>query len=153
MFQAVTIADLQKHFPYLSWLTYINNFFAPHKVFKSTDTIILMGQKYFQNLGEFLKNTPKRDMANYIGWRLLCQSINSLSKKFKGALFSIKKALTGTAANNPDWLTCLLLTTTRFPLAMGALYVRSYFDASKKGKIEKIVDEMRETFWDILYKV
>lgn len=153
MYQPVTIADLQSHFTYVPWLTYINNIFGPNKVFKPQDKIIVSGLKYFHFLGEILENTDNRVIANYMGWRMVLSSLSSLGKKFRAAHDELNKAILGTESNSKNWLVCLSHASLKFPLAMGALYVRKYFDTSKKEKMENIIREMQNSFKAILGQV
>lgn len=149
----IPVAEVQNLFPYIDWLTYINELFAPHKTLEPYDAILVSGVNYFKLLGDVIQKTPKRVIANYMGWRMLWQSVNSLSQKFVDIHDKLDRALTGSRAKHPRWHVCVKQTKTNFPLGMGALYVRRYFDESKKTKAEGIIRDMYLTFKDILEQV
>lgn len=149
----MTVNQLQKKFPYIPWLRYINNVFWPYKVLKPEDTIILVGPKYFEKLNDVLAKTHKRTLANYVYWRVIYQSISSLSKPIRDAYEKFAAELLGTEAKVPRWQTCLAHANSRLPLAIGALYVRRHFDETKKQSMVRIVEDLHNTFERILIEV
>lgn len=149
----MTVNELQKKYSYIPWLTYINDKFSPYKVLKSNDTIILIGPKYFEKLNNVLTKTPKRVLANFVYWRVVLESISTLSKPIKIAYKKFITELSGIDAKFPRWQVCLSTVKSRMPLAIGALYVRRHFDETKKQKVMNIVKDLHKNFEQILEKV
>lgn len=153
LYNPMTLAELERRYPYVPWLTYINRLFRPHQVVKSTDTIVVAGPRYFENLNSILSHTPKRIQANYIYWRVVFQAVSSLSKRIKKASEQLNLAINGKVMKVPKWVKCVASTSNRFFLATGALYVRRHFDHTKKESVLNIIKDVNATFRDILQRV
>lgn len=149
----IIMSDLERKYPYIPWLTYINNMFSPHKALRPNDTIILAGTKYFDKLNQVLQKTPKRVLANFIYWRVLLESIATLSKLVKTAYKKFSSEVTGMDVELPRWMTCLTYANSKMSLAVGSLYVRRYFDQTKKLRMVKIVQDLHRTFERMLKEV
>ena len=59
-YNPVTIRELQKNYPSLSWLKLINNYLSPIDTFTSDDIINVAIPKYMDSLETFLPNIKKR---------------------------------------------------------------------------------------------
>lgn len=56
----MTVSDLQKRFPAISWLQYINRVFDGAETVTENDTILLGVPKYVKGLQKLLQSTTKR---------------------------------------------------------------------------------------------
>lgn len=153
LYNPMTVSELQQKYPYVPWLTYMNNLFNPYQTVESSDTVVLAGLKYFDNLNAILTRTPKRVQANYMYWRVVLHSISTLSKRIKKASEHLSLAMTGKVTRVPKWVQCVSYTSGRFSLATGALDVRRHFDRTKKESVLKIIKNVNYSFRHILEKV
>lgn len=71
-YSTIAIKELQKLYPYLDWLEYINAI-LPFPVTKN-EQIINANPSFFEKLGNILKSTSNRTLANYIVWRAIYQA-------------------------------------------------------------------------------
>lgn len=84
---------------------------------------------YFRGVQQILRSSTKRDIANYVGWRIL-QSYSPFLPKSDRLLFHQYKA---NLTNNKEedetkrWETCLSLSMSLLDVPIGRLFVESFY--------------------------
>lgn len=115
--------------------------------------IIVFDVPFFNQLGDLLKSTPKRTIANYIMWRVASASTDYLTQQLRKRQLDYYGVLNGQQTEKPRWKDCLGFVTDYFGIATSALYVRKYFNQDSKAVALDMVNSIREEFEDILSKV
>merc|ERR1711884_306626 len=133
------IKDLAKLDPHTPCLDYINTILSPEIIQVTEDEIIIVDvPSYIQKFSQFIQKTPARVQANYMLWRAAAASLK----------FSQK--LTGKTEETPRWRTCVGATKGSLANAVGALYVRKYFQEDAKRSALDMVHDIRAEFNQIL---
>jgi neprilysin len=153
LYNPMTLTELQKEYPYVDWLTYINDILPKEVQIKDDEVINVSVKSFFKDLGQILENTPKRTMANYAMWRITKISTYFLSENFRKRRLEYFTDVNGVQDLNLRWRECVEFTTSNLPISVSALYVRHFFSEDAKKEVLKMVENIREVFENILKTV
>jgi hypothetical protein len=129
-----------------TWITFIDSVFQAsgnkNVEIKSNQTVLIKDPEYFDQLDATLETLQIKpyEMANYIGWKVLVDSVlaaRNLASAFKGDC--IKYLIAG--YDNNEYAENGLLN-----IAVGSMYARNYFNVGKKKDVLTMVKYIRKTF-------
>uniref|UniRef100_A0A336JZW6 CSON009745 protein n=1 Tax=Culicoides sonorensis TaxID=179676 RepID=A0A336JZW6_CULSO len=149
----ITIEEMQKRFNYTDWLNYINGLLPTGLVVDKNELISVTSVIFLTKLEDLLKRTPRRTIANYYVWRIIDYSITYLSRDLRDKLFAHKRRTTGQLSEEPRWKECTDIINNRLSAAVGALYVRRYFQSDSKKEALEMVKNIRIEFEQTLKTV
>ncbi|CAH4038346.1 neprilysin-2 isoform X2 [Pieris brassicae] len=153
LYNPMTIAELQEKFPKIPWLTYVNKLLAPHVQVSLDEIAIVNVPKYLTDLEILLEKTPKRVQANYVMWRVAGASVSYLTEELRRRQLAYVTALSGKTERESRWKECADTTSASMSIAVGALYIRKYFNEKSKSKALEMVDDIRQQFSKTLSEV
>jgi neprilysin len=153
LYNPMTLTELQKEYPYVDWLTYINDILPKEVQIKDDEVINVSIKSFFKDLGQILENTPKRTMANYAMWRITQDSTYFLSENFRKRRLKYSTDVYGMHDKNLRWRECVGITTSKLPISVSALYIGQFFPEDAKKEVLKMVQNIREVFENILKTV
>jgi predicted metalloendopeptidase len=133
-----SINQIQRDYPYVEWLSFLNNILDQESQLQSSDIVIVEDLWYFERLGYLLRRTPKRILANHIAYRQVAASIHFLPEAFRKLLFKIKKPISGAELPKPRWYTCINVVSKYYPQAFGALFIRKFVQTETKAKASEV---------------
>ena len=108
---------------------------------------------YLQKFSQFIQKTPARVQANYMLWRAAAASMKYLTENARKISLKFSQKLTGKTEETPRWRTCVGATKGSLANAVGALYVRHYFQEDAKKSALEMVHDIRAEFNQILQNV
>ncbi|KAJ6647387.1 Neprilysin-2 [Pseudolycoriella hygida] len=157
LYNPISVRDLQANssFAYAghNWLSYFNNILPPESQL-TDDTVVVVGAiSFFQELGNLLKNTDNRIMANYAAWRHVLSSVDSLPNNFRARQLEYDRLTSGRSSAKPRWLECVEATVNFYEIAFGALYVRTHFNKAAKETVLEVVKNIKNEFKIMLKEV
>ncbi|XP_061704428.1 neprilysin-2 isoform X3 [Cydia pomonella] len=153
LYNPMTIAQMQQKFPRIPWLEYINNLLAPHTQVGLDEIAIVNVPKYFSELEILLETTPKRVQANYVMWRVAGASVSYLTEALRRRQLTYVTALSGKTERESRWKECADTTSVSMSIAVGALYIRKYFNENSKANALEMVNDIRQQFRKTLEEV
>lgn len=153
LYDPMTIEDLSTKYPGIPWLDYLNNILPFGEQLLPSEVVEVVAPSFFEQLLNLLSKTPGRTIANYILWRTAKDLANELSEDIRAIKRKFTAVKTGQKNDKTRWKECLDEAQYKLPLAMGALYVRRWFDKSAKSSTLKIIQDIRENFEEIIGKV
>ncbi|XP_070505178.1 neprilysin-2-like isoform X2 [Chironomus tepperi] len=153
LYNTMTIKDLNVRYPYNNWLEYFNSLLPDISQVTEDEIINVSVPSFFNALQSLLEQTSKRTLANYIFWRATESSSTYLTKQIKSRKLQYTKVLTGKQQDEPRWKECMNLASDNLPIAVGALYVRKYFQKNSKDIAQEMLEGIRHEFNDILKTV
>lgn len=65
-------------YPNISWEEYFNGLLNPQVQVEATESVIVESPSYLESFSNIITKTPKRVLANYVVWRVLKDSTDSL---------------------------------------------------------------------------
>lgn len=102
-----TIKQLQELYPYLDWLDYVNSMLPPGLNVTENETVINSAPKFFERLGEVLNSTSKRTIANYLLFRVIFTTSNTLTSDLRKLQLELDQVVFGTQSEQPRWKECI----------------------------------------------
>ena len=117
------------------------------------EIIIVDVPSYIQKFSQFIQKTPARVQANYMLWRAAAASMKYLTENARKISLKFSQKLTGKTEETPRWRTCVGATKGSLANAVGALYVRHYFQEDAKKSALEMVHDIRAEFNQILQNV
>lgn len=153
LYNPMTVKTLQEKYPSIPWLTYINTLLAPHVIIGEDEMAIVNVPKYISDLEELLGKTPKRVQANYVMWRVVSASVSYLTEELRKRQLQFATALTGKTERESRWKECADTVSGSLSLAVGAQYIKKYFNEDSKATALEMVNDIRAQFRHILLTV
>ncbi|XP_047040451.1 neprilysin-2 isoform X1 [Helicoverpa zea] len=153
LYNPMTIAELTQKFPKIPWLEYINRLLAPHVTIGMDEITIVSVPKYISDLEVLLEKTPKRVQANYVMWRVAGASVSYLTDSLRRRQLAYVTALSGKTERESRWKECADTTSVSMSIAVGALYIRKYFNENSKANALEMVNDIRQQFRKTLNEV
>lgn len=106
-YNSMTIEQLQKKYPYINWLEYITALLPNDVKVGENERVISLVPDYFSKLGEIIQKSTKRELANFLLWRIVLDT----SAIFTRGLFEKKltffQKVYGHAKERPRWKRCI----------------------------------------------
>ncbi|EEB11803.1 endothelin-converting enzyme, putative [Pediculus humanus corporis] len=156
LYHLMSIADLQKKAPFMSWQQYFAN--AMEKVNRpitSKEMVVVHAPEYLQKVSNLVVEYMKTDdtkitLNNYLVWQMVRSLTCCLPKAFRDAHKGLRKALMGSDGGEEPWLSCITDTNNVIGFAIGAMFVRQVFQGNSKTVAENMISEIRNAFLDNL---
>lgn len=154
LYNPMSIKEMQVKYPYLQWLDYFNVILKPTGLQVDESEIITVSvPTYFAQLGNILKETPKRAIANYVMWRITGFSSFFLTEELRKRQLQYSTAISGKQEQEPRWKECIDISSGSLPISVGALYIRKYFHEDAREAAMEMVRDIKVEFEKILHKV
>lgn len=153
LYNPMTIAELQQKFPKIPWLEYINRLLTPHWKVDLNEIAIVSVPKYISDLEVLLETTPKRVQANYVMWRVAGSSVAYLTENLRKRQLAYVTTLSGKTERESRWKECTDTASSSMSIAVGALYIRKYFNENSKANALEMVNDIRQQFRKTLTEV
>jgi neprilysin len=83
-------------------------------------------------------------------WRFTAESVSYLTEDLRKRQLEFITELTGKTEREPRWKECVSISSERFSLAIGSLYVRRFFDENIKKNALEMVNGIKEEMYKIL---
>lgn len=137
-YNPMTLTELSKTCPSINWKKYINGLGI-----KKLDTIIVTDPNYFKALNTVLKDTPIKQIKNYLRWTAIDQSAGLLTKEMDKANWEFySKTLQGAKKQRNINERALARVNGSVGEALGKLYVAKKFPPEAKEKAKKMIDNI-----------
>ncbi|KAI0242656.1 Neprilysin-4 [Lamellibrachia satsuma] len=138
----------------IDWIKYLQLLFANVSVvIDDTEPVVVYAPVYMKRLADLLTGMPKRTVANYMMWRFVMNRVGNLQQSFLDMRRRYNKALHGTHADRARWRVCVSYVNDNFGMAVGRMFVKDNFDIKAKINAEQMIDNIRESFNDLLSEV
>ncbi|XP_031634008.1 neprilysin-2-like isoform X2 [Contarinia nasturtii] len=148
-----TLRELQQKYPYVQWIEYINALLPPELSVEENEIIVILVPSYFEKLSQLLQDAPKRQIANYMMWRVTADSTVYLTNELRNRKLLYDKVVSGVQEQTARWKECTDITRESLPVAVGALYVRKHFRQESRDIALEMVNGIKKEFEVILNEV
>merc|ERR1711936_1194452 len=155
LYNTMTIKEASALYPKLPWVEYINVVLSPDRTVTvdENEVVNVAVPKYIEEFGKLIATVPARTIANLIMWRNVKSSMSYLSEEAIQIQLAYSKAITGKASKSPRLTKCVRATAYSLKNAVGAMYVKEYFQAEAKEVTEEMVTNIRKEFKDMINKL
>ncbi|CAG7659414.1 unnamed protein product [Allacma fusca] len=113
-------------------------------------TIIVRDLSYFENLGQILKDTDPELIKKFLKWCLIFDYAEESSSVLRQVFFQYIQKTKGLKYPEPRWKQCSDWIKDKLGMAVSYHYVRENFDDGAKERVEKMVEDVRNAFYEIL---
>uniref|UniRef100_A0A182T4S6 Neprilysin, neutral endopeptidase 1 n=1 Tax=Anopheles maculatus TaxID=74869 RepID=A0A182T4S6_9DIPT len=148
LYRKLILEQLHEEVPEIDWTRYLT--IVTERPVNGSDFVVMFAMGYMRELVELLNQTEPRIVANYLLWRFVRHRINNLDDRFLGAKQRFSNALFGRERNPPRWKNCVTQVNANMGMAVGAMFVRRYFDENSKRDTLTMTHELQEAFREIL---
>ncbi|OXB56601.1 hypothetical protein ASZ78_009816 [Callipepla squamata] len=153
LYNKMTLKELQEKFALneFNWTLFIQGVMSSVSVqVDPEEEVVVYGMPYLQELKAIISKYSASTIQNYLIWRLVIDRVSSLSRRFKDARASYRKALYGTTLEEARWRECVSYVNNNMENAVGAMYVRETFAGESKRMVQDLIDKIREVFIETL---
>ena len=109
LYNPMTITEIQKLYPEISFLTFINGVhgFKPDNAIEEDEVLNVATPEYIASAGKHLETVSGRVVANYIIWRFVKESIGFLNFEAQVHYSEFDRVLSGKYQEGQRWEKCV----------------------------------------------
>lgn len=148
LYRRMTVESLYENVPDIDWQRYLEVVLQVE--IDRNETIVMFALSFMKDLVQLLNNTEPKTIKNYMIWKFVRHRINSLDDRFHQAKQQFYNVLIGREKSPPRWKTCVNQVNSNMGMAVGAMFVRKYFDQNSKQDTLAMTHELQESFREIL---
>lgn len=148
LYNKMTVETLHEAVPEIDWQRYLS--IVQEKPINRSEVVIMFALGYMKNLVGLLAKTESKTVANYLLWRFVRHRISNLDDRFKDAKQKFYFVLFGREESPPRWKNCVNQVNTNMGMALGAMFVRRYFDENSKQDTIDMTSDIQQSFREIL---
>ncbi|XP_060515852.1 neprilysin-4 [Cylas formicarius] len=139
-----------KHFPKFAWKLYFGVVLGKDIDLKTP--VACYCARYIEQLFILLNKTNPRIIQNYVMWRFVRHRINNLDHRFLELKQKFYFILFGRESQPPRWVFCVAQTNSNMGMALGALFVKHYFDETSRTDTTEMTKTLIGTFRDMILR-
>lgn len=148
LYNRMSIEILHQIIPQIDWRRYLT--IVLERPINSTETVVIFAINYMQELVNLLSHTEPKTIANYALWRFVRHRVNNLDDRFQDAKQKFYYILFGREQSPPRWKNCVSQVNSNMGMAVGAMFVRKYFDENSKKDTLTMTNELQQSFRELL---
>lgn len=148
LYRRMSVAGLYDYVPEIDWQRYLE--IVLEQKIERHEVIVMFALNFIQDVVQLINNTDPKTVANYMLWKFVRHRINSLDDRFQDAKQQFYNVLIGRKKSPPRWKICVNQVNSNMGMAVGAMFVREYFDDSSKQDTLAMTHELQDTFREIL---
>ncbi|MED5620965.1 M13 family metallopeptidase [Ideonella sp. BN130291] len=142
LYNAMTVAELQKAAPGLDWDAFFKAAALPE-----LDKLILSQPSYATALAKAVDDTPIATWQTYLKVRLLDSNADTLPKAFREVAFDFRgKAIRGLTQDEPRWQKATRSLNAALGEGVGQIYVARHFPPAYKARMEQLVGHLMAAY-------
>lgn len=146
MYNKLPVTQLIENYPFFRWLEYFNRTLPKQVNFTSSDFVLVRELEYFKKLPVLIQQTPKRVIANYIGWRVAKSLAWHLDQEVREIRFKYVKIVAGVKSEQDRWKSCIGIVQDNFDIIIGRLFVDKYFTGENRLSAQKMTKRILDEF-------
>lgn len=148
LYKKMTIETLYQEVPEIDWLFYVQT--VLEKPVTKDQNVVMFAIDYMKNMVSLFAITEQKTIANYLFWRFVRHRVNNLDDRFQEAKQRFFFVLFGREQSPPRRKNCVLQVNTNMGMAVGAMFVRKYFDENSKKDTLDMTHELQQSFREII---
>ncbi|RYY48058.1 MAG: M13 family peptidase [Chitinophagaceae bacterium] len=139
-YNKMSVKDLAAKHPNLFWKDVLSTLGT------APDSVNLSQPAYYDKLNSLVKTVPLADWKIYMKANALMAFANYLGQDFMAASFEYNKQLTGQAVKKSRSEEMTQAVDRSLGHALAQLYVKQYFPAEAKARMQVLVDNLKKAF-------
>lgn len=139
-YNKMSVADINKQHPNLKWSQLLSNLSI------KTDSVNMAQPAFYAKLNSLLTSASIDSWKSYLKAHVLENYAGNLSQPFVDARFEYIKTLTGQKKMKPRSERMVQTTDNMLGEALGQIYVKKYFTADAKKRMDELVNNLQTAF-------
>ena len=139
-YNKLSVASLDKQMPNIGWAKFIS------KLNARVDSVNVSQPGYFTALNSMLPTLPIETWKTKLKYDYIASNASLLSKNFRDANFEYSKVFSGAKKQSDRWKTIVNKVDAGLPEMLGQLYVKEYFTADAKKRMDELVNNLQKAF-------
>ncbi|KAJ6637130.1 Neprilysin-4 [Pseudolycoriella hygida] len=148
LYKKMSLETLNQEVPEIDWMYYLET--VLEKPVTKDENVVVFAIDYMKNMVNLFAISEQRTIANYLFWRFVRHRINNLDDRFLEAKQNFFFVLFGREESPPRRRNCVLQLNTNMGMAVGAMFVRKYFDENSKKDTLDMTHELQQSFREII---
>lgn len=148
LYKKMSIETLCVEVPEIDWVYYLET--VLEKSVSKDQNVVIFAVDYMKNMVKLFSMTEQRTISNYLFWRFVRHRVNNLDDRFQEAKQKFFFTLFGREQSPPRRKNCVLQLNTNMGMAVGAMFVRKYFDENSKKDTLEMTHELQQAFREII---
>lgn len=148
LYKKMSIEQLYQLVPEIDWLYYLQT--VLEKPITKDQKVVMFALEYMRSMVNLFERTEQKTIANYLFWRFVRHRVNNLDDRFQEAKQKFYFALFGREQSPPRRKNCVLQLNSNMGMAVGAMFVRKYFDENSKKDTLDMTHELQQSFREII---
>ncbi|XP_018913076.2 neprilysin-4 isoform X1 [Bemisia tabaci] len=148
LYRRLSVAELSSLVPEIDWQRYLS--IVLNRPCNASEPVVIFALRYVQDLVVLLAKTPPRTISNYLLWRFVRHRVNNLDDRFQEVKQRFYFILFGREKAPPRWKNCVAQVNSNMGMALGAMFVKRYFDENSKDDTLVMTKEIQQAFQEIL---
>lgn len=148
LYKKMSVEALCQEVPEIDWLFYLQT--VLEKPIKKDQNVVMFAIDYMKSMVNLFAITEQKTIANYLFWRFVRHRVNNLDDRFQEAKQRFFFVLFGREQSPPRRKNCVLQLNTNMGMAVGAMFVRKYFDENSKKDTLDMTHELQQSFREII---
>jgi predicted metalloendopeptidase len=149
-YNPMTISQLQRKYPAIDWINYIHRLLPTNVKVAPNENVIVHSPKYIEKFLSLISTTPLRTQANYAMWRAAAASVTYMNEEVRKVHSEFSAAILGKVQRQSRQKECIAVVSSVLGNAIGAMYIRRYFQEEAKAAAQEMVDDIGIAFLDLL---
>lgn len=148
LYKKMSIETLYQEVPEIDWLYYLQT--VLEKQITKDQNVVMFAIDYMKSMVKLFEVTDQKTISNYLFWRFVRHRVNNLDDRFQEAKQKFYFALFGREQSPPRRKNCVLQLNSNMGMAVGAMFVRKYFDENSKKDTLEMTHELQQSFREII---
>lgn len=148
IYKRMNVGSLQQQIPDIDWERYLE--IVLERPVNRNETVVMFAVNFMYDLVVLLNRTESRTISNYMFWKFVRHRINNVDDRFQEAKQKFYNVLIGREKSPPRWKACVNQVNSNMGMAVGAMFVRKYFDEKSKQDTMAMTHELQDSFRIIL---
>ena len=138
----------------IPWLDLANKIFSSSGLsVNETDAIEIEDRTYISKIGQLIRETSKKVLANYQIWQQISELIDYMPKKFVEKKFAFRRVTEGAENIEPREKQCMNKVMDKLAIAVNAIFIRKYTYRSVKNGVKEMIQNIKSEIQDNLQRV
>lgn len=153
MYNLMTVGELQNLTPgsSIDWVSFLSSVFIRLNTrIDSSTKVVVTEIDYIQNLAKLLEISNKKTVSNFILWKFVQSLGDETNEAMRSAVFEYNKVVLGVSAEFSRTETCSNKANDYVGMAIGVPYVHRYFSSQAKIESSNLIEDLRESFKNLL---
>lgn len=148
LYNKISIEELHNVIPQIDWSRYLS--IVQERSVNRSEVVVMFAMEYMKQLVTLLGKTDAKTISNYLMWRFVRHRVNNLDDRFQDAKQKFYFVLFGREQSPPRWKSCVNQVNANMGMAVGAMFVRRYFDENSKKDTLGMTYELQQSFRELL---